>query len=120
MSWNSFDPVSIEDVIDLVNGNLSLMNCYCLTKAGYHALEDFDVTISFIVGQTLCTHLYKIEPLPGLETCVFWMTYKICCEILVRLGMDFLIDGQISSFCPGQHEAALLTLIISHKLTQSL
>ena len=36
------------------------------------------------------------------------------------LGMDFLIDGQISSFCPGQHEAALLTLVISHKLTQSL
>ena len=29
-------------------------------------------------------------------------------------------DGQISSFCPGQHEADLLTLIISHKLNQSL
>ena len=38
----------------------------------------------------------------------------------VRPYMDFLIDGQISSFCPGQHEAALLTLIMSHKLTQSL
>ena len=28
--------------------------------------------------------------------------------------------GKISSFCPGQHQAAFLTLIISHKLTQSL
>ena len=37
-----------------------------------------------------------------------------------HLGMDFLIDGQISSFCHGQDEAAFLTLIISHKLTQSL
>jgi hypothetical protein len=27
--------------------------------------------------------------------------------------MDILIDGQISSFCPGQHEAALLTLNIT-------
>ena len=25
--------------------------------------------------------------------------------------MDFLIDGQISSFCPGHHEGKLLTLI---------
>ena len=88
---NSFEPVSIEDVIDLVNDTPILLNCYCLTKAGYHALEDFDVTISFIVGQTLCTHLYKIEPLPGLETCEFWITYKICCEILVRLGPTVLL-----------------------------
>ena len=33
--------------------------------------------------------------------------------------MDFLIDGQISSFCPDKHEAKLLTLIhrtfFSHK-----
>jgi hypothetical protein len=34
--------------------------------------------------------------------------------------MDFLIDGQISSFCPDQHEGELLTLIMLHKLTQSL
>ena len=33
------------------------------------------------------------------------------------LVMDFFIDGQI---CARQHEAALLTLIISHKLTPSL
>ena len=32
-------------------------------------------------------------------------------------GNDFLIDGQISSFFPDQHEAKLLTLIM---LTQSL
>ena len=43
-----------------------------------------------------------------------------CDGIWDVLGMDFLIDGQISSFCLRQHEAALLTLIISHKLTQSL
>ena len=41
-------------------------------------------------------------------------------EVHVRYTMDFLIDGQISSFCPGQHEAALLNLIISNKLTQSV
>ena len=90
-SRNSFDPVSIEDVIDPANDTLILLNCYCLTKAGYHALEEFDVTITFIPGHTLCTHLYKIESLPGLETCVFWMTYKICCEILVRLGPTVLL-----------------------------
>ena len=38
----------------------------------------------------------------------------------VRLFMDFLIDEQISSFCPGQHGGKLLTLIMLHKLTQSL
>ena len=32
------------------------------------------------------------------------------------LIMDFLIDGQISSFCPGQHETALLTL---YNITQT-
>ena len=91
-SRNSFDPVSVEDVIDLVNDTPILLNCYCLTKAGYHALEDFDVTISFIVGQTLCNHLYKIEDLdPGLDTWAFWITYKICCEILVRLGPTVLL-----------------------------
>ena len=91
-SRNSFDPVSIEDVIDPAeNDTPILLNCYCLTKAGYHALEEFDVTISFIPGHTLCTHLYKIEPLPGLETCGFWITYKICCEILVRLGPTVLL-----------------------------
>ena len=36
------------------------------------------------------------------------------------LGMDFLIDGQISSFCPGHHGGWLLTLIMQGKLTQSL
>ena len=33
--------------------------------------------------------------------------------------MDFLIDGQVSSFCPNHTEAMLLTLIMQHKLTQS-
>ena len=36
------------------------------------------------------------------------------------LAMDFLIYGQISSFCPDQPKGKLLTLIILHKLTQSL
>ena len=36
------------------------------------------------------------------------------------LAMDFLIDGQISSFCPDQHEGKLLTIIMLDKLTQSL
>ena len=38
----------------------------------------------------------------------------------VSLHMDFLIDGQISSFCPGHHGGWLLTLIMQRKLTQSL
>ena len=38
----------------------------------------------------------------------------------LTLGIDFLIDGQISLFCPDQHEAKFLTLIMLHKLTQSL
>ena len=37
-----------------------------------------------------------------------------------HLGMDFLIDGQISSFCPGHHGGKLLTLTMLHKITQSL
>ena len=41
-------------------------------------------------------------------------------NLAVRSAMDFLIDGQISSFCPDQPEAMLLTLIMLHKLTQSL
>ena len=32
--------------------------------------------------------------------------------------MDFLIDEQISSFCPDQHESKLLTLIIQNKTIQ--
>ena len=38
----------------------------------------------------------------------------------IYLPMDFLIDGQISSFCPDQHGSKPLTLIILHKLTQFL
>ena len=43
-------------------------------------------------------------------------------EIISEGGllMDFLIDGQISSFCPDQLEAMLLTLIMLHKITESL
>ena len=38
----------------------------------------------------------------------------------VYLPMDFLIDEQISSICPGHHGGKLLTLIMLHKITQSL
>ena len=38
----------------------------------------------------------------------------------IHLVMEFLIDGQISSFCPDQPEGQLLNLILLHKLTQSL
>jgi hypothetical protein len=47
-------------------------------------------------------------------------TTKFCEVSPVDLFMDFLIDGQISSFCPDQLEAMLLTLIMLGKLTQSL
>jgi hypothetical protein len=39
---------------------------------------------------------------------------------MVKLIMDFLIDGQISSFCPDQLEAMLLTLTMQNKIPQSL
>jgi hypothetical protein len=47
---------------------------------------------------------------------------KVVLTFKFELGlvMDFLIDGQISSFCPDHTEAMLLTLIMLHKLTQSL
>ena len=34
--------------------------------------------------------------------------------------MDFLIDKQISSLCPDQSEADVESLVMLHKLTQSL
>ena len=47
---------------------------------------------------------------------------KALATILIPSGMDFLIDGQMhrqmSSFCPDQPEAMVLTLIMLHKLTQ--
>ena len=36
--------------------------------------------------------------------------------ILIPLCIDFLIDGQISSFEPDQYEAKLLNLIMLHKV----
>ena len=46
--------------------------------------------------------------------------YKFGMKPHIDLVMDFLIDGQISSFCPDQLEVMFLTLIMLHKLTQSL
>ena len=40
-------------------------------------------------------------------------------EFLVGLGMDFLIYGQRSSFCPNQHRGKLLTIVMLHKVPQS-
>ena len=48
------------------------------------------------------------------------LTVVIVRVILIGIIMDFLIDGQISSFCPGHHGGWLLTLIMQRKLTQSL
>ena len=50
-------------------------------------------------------------------------TYWVQLDLLsmsVSQTMDFLVDGQVSTFCPDQHVAMVLTLIASHKLTQSL
>ena len=43
-------------------------------------------------------------------------------KIVRTVIIDVLIDGQISSFCPDQSglRLKLLTLIMLHKLTQSL
>ena len=35
--------------------------------------------------------LYQIVPLPHLDTSLFWILYKIFCEILVRLGPTVLL-----------------------------
>ena len=50
---HSFDPVSKEDVVDLNDQNQMLLYCYCLTESGYHALEEFDVAVSFIKGKVM-------------------------------------------------------------------
>jgi hypothetical protein len=50
----------------------------------------------------------------------FQLNYQHTFCNCVSLVIDFLIDGQISSFCPDKHEAKLLTLIMLHKLTQTL
>ncbi len=36
----------------------------------------------------------------------------------IELGIDYLIYGQISSFCPDRQEGKLSTLIMPHKVTQ--
>ena len=50
---HSFDPVSEENVIDLDDNHQILLYCYCLTESGYHALEEFDVAVSFIRGEVM-------------------------------------------------------------------
>ena len=58
--------------------------CYCLTKSGYHYFVELGI-IDFRDGTALCPHLYQVVQLTGLDKRI-WMAYKICCEILVRLG----------------------------------
>ena len=69
-----FDPVSIE-VIPGCQENCNQLNCYCLTKSVYHQFELHNI-FDFINGGTICSNLYRIEKLPGLEKWSFWMTYK--------------------------------------------
>jgi hypothetical protein len=49
-----------------------------------------------------------------------FFVYNFYKYIKVHLLIDFLIDGHIFSFCPDPPEAVLSTLIVLHKLTQSL
>ena len=69
-----FDPISIE-FIPGCQGDCNQLNCYCLTRSGYHQFELHN-TFEFIDGRTICSRLYKIEQLPGLGKSTFWMTYK--------------------------------------------
>ena len=70
----------------------------------------------------------KKERLFFYSQIIFWQlkffSTSYCLQGTIRRSdysiIDFLVDGQISSFCPNQHEAKLLTLIMLHKLTQSL
>ena len=49
------------------------------------------IMIFIIKGQTICSHLYEITELPGLNASFLWMMYKVCCEIFVRLGPTVLL-----------------------------
>ena len=62
-----------------------------------------------------------LEPLTTEEQVRSLPNYTLMVqEAIIALGMDFLIDGQISSYCPNQHEGELLTLIMNgSKFTQS-
>ena len=46
--------------------------------------------VDFRDGNILCPHLYKVAKISSLNEQI-WMTYKICCEILVRLGPTVLL-----------------------------
>lgn len=85
----SFDPVATENVTDLIDNTPILLNCYCLTESGFHALQELNISV--IKGSTICPHLYETLPLPGLSDSFLWITYKIFCEILVRLGPTVLL-----------------------------
>ena len=69
-----FDPISIE-FIPGCHGDCNQLNCYCLTRSGYHQFELHN-TFEFINGRTICSRLYQIEQLPGLGKSTLWMTYK--------------------------------------------
>ena len=69
-----FDPISIE-FIPGCQGDCNQLNCYCLTRSGYHQFELHN-TFEFIDGRTICSRLYQIEQLPGLGKSTLWMTYK--------------------------------------------
>ena len=54
----------------------------------------------------------------SLPLIVIGASYSILLK--VRVDMEFLIDGQISSFYPTHHGGKLLILIMRQKLTYSL
>ena len=85
-----FDPISIE-FIPGCEGDCSQLNCYCLTRSGYHQFELHN-TFEFIDGRTICSRLYQIEQLPGLGKSTLWMTYKgqIISNNIKQLNIKFI------------------------------
>ena len=64
-----------------------------MTESDYYVFEEHNAAVTFIEGRTICSHLYEKIQLPGLDKSILWMGYKVCCEILVRLGPTVLLIG---------------------------
>ena len=94
-----------EPVIFIEKINLSSLLIILRVRLPMHLLRKCYVHVNASVKQTSQYRVVVTE-----------LLRKVC----MKLAIGFLIDGQISSYCPDQHGSELLTLIMLHKLTQSL
>ena len=82
-------------------------------------LHDAEDRVRRIVSQRF-DEAVQSDDLASIERLAFVYFTKYLRIKLVGICMDFLIDGQINSFCPDHTESMLLILIMQHKLTQYL